>query len=164
MALGQIVNRSFSATRYQPTGGLIINSPTYSERLRKVILKDWTGLSADKHKQLLIQDFQRSDGERRRTGAYLRLAFYYPETVESLVLAELAKPTFDVFKIEELCRDKLYKTADPTKRKQLYDQFILDHGDSDRVGVEAQLFSDLDTLEADPSYHFLRRSSKAFRQ
>jgi len=31
VALGQIVNRNFSATRYQPTGGLIVNSPTYSK-------------------------------------------------------------------------------------------------------------------------------------
>ena len=31
VALGQIVNRHFSATRYQPTGGLIVNSPTYSK-------------------------------------------------------------------------------------------------------------------------------------
>ena len=35
VALGQIVNRHFSATRYQPTGGLMVNSPTYSKALRR---------------------------------------------------------------------------------------------------------------------------------
>ncbi|MDB2686561.1 hypothetical protein N9Y42_05070 [Mariniblastus sp.] len=148
VALGQIVNRNFTATRYQPTGGLIVNSPTYSKRLRKVILEDWKGLTAEKHKQLLIDDFKNPDYEDRRSNAYLRLSFYYPESVEALVLEELAKPTFDVFKIETLCRDKLYKTADPTKRKQLFDQFVSEHGDAYKPGIEQQLFDDLDMLEA----------------
>src|SRR5262249_12466056 len=73
VALGQIVNRHFSATRYQPTGGLVVSSPTYSKALRKVILDDWRTLSAESHKQLLIDDFLKPDGEYRRTGAYLRL-------------------------------------------------------------------------------------------
>ncbi len=148
VALGQIVNRRFSATRYQPTGGLIVNSPTYSKRLRDVIQNDWKELTVEKHKRLLIEDFKQPDYEDRRTGAYLRLAFYYPDTVEPLILEELGKPTFDVFKIEELCREKLYKTADPAKRKQLFDQFIVEHGESHATGVEDYLFGDLDTLEA----------------
>ena len=45
VALGQIVNRRFSATRYQPTGGLIVNSPTYSKRLRDVICLLYTSPS-----------------------------------------------------------------------------------------------------------------------
>ena len=148
VALGQIANRRFSATRYQPTGGLIVNSPTYSKRLRNVILDDWNEFTVEKHKKLLVEDFKQPDYEDRRTGAYLRLAFYYPNTVEPLVLEELEKPTFDVFKIVELCRERLYKTDDPSKRKQLYDQFIQEHGDTFTVGIEDQLFGDLDTLEA----------------
>ena len=61
VALGQIVNRHFSAMRYQPTGGLIVNSPTYSESLRKAILTDWAGLSKDVHRSLLIEDFRKPD-------------------------------------------------------------------------------------------------------
>ena len=101
VALGQIVNREFNAVRYQPTGGLIVSSPTYSESLRKTILADWRTLSAESHKRLLIDDFLKPDHEARRTGAYLRLAFYYPEAVEELVVNELSKPTYDVFVIEE---------------------------------------------------------------
>src|SRR5262249_47550695 len=82
VGLGQIVNRNFSATRYQPTGGMIISSPTYSDALRKVIREDWRTLNADSHKRLLVEDFQKPDHEDRRSGAYLRLSLYYPETVE----------------------------------------------------------------------------------
>lgn len=32
-AIGQIVNRSFTSVRYQPTGGLVVNSPTASPLL-----------------------------------------------------------------------------------------------------------------------------------
>ncbi len=54
VAIGQIVNRSSSATRYQPTGAPIVNSPTYSARLRTVIVADWSGLTVEKHRQQLI--------------------------------------------------------------------------------------------------------------
>lgn len=148
VALGQIVNRSFSATRYQPTGGLVVSSPSYSKRLRDVILSDWKDLTQEKHRQLLIQDFKNPDHEWRRKGAYLRLSFYYPETVEALVLAELGKPTIDVFKIEEFCRETLYKTQDKTKRRQLYRNFLRKNGEVYSIGIMDQLFGDLDMLEA----------------
>ena len=45
------------------------------------------------------EDFTKADNENRRIGAYLRLAFYYPAEVETLVLKELAKPTYDVFAV-----------------------------------------------------------------
>src|SRR5262249_50254432 len=69
VVLGQIVNRGFAASRYQPSGVLVINSPTYSMRLREAITHDWTGLTREKHKQLLIEDFERPDHEDRRVGA-----------------------------------------------------------------------------------------------
>jgi hypothetical protein len=148
VALGQIVNRQFSATRYQPTGGLVISSPTSSEAFRKVILDDWKGLTAERHKELLIEDFLKPDYEGRLTGAYLRLAFYYPDAVEKLVLDELSKPTFDVFAIEDLCRNTLYKTEDKATRQAKYDEFISVHGDVSSAGVIDQLFEDLYLLEA----------------
>ena len=148
VALGQIVNRRFSATRYQPTGGLMINSPTYSRRLREVILQDWKGLTRDAHRRLLVEDFKKPDDEDRRIGAYYRLTFYYPEMVEALVLEELKKPAVNIFKVNDLCRDQLYKTSDVQKRKELYDKFIQEHGAVYAGAVMDQLFDDLDTLEA----------------
>jgi hypothetical protein len=95
VALGQILNRRFDATRYQPTGGLIVNSPCYSEQLCHVIRKDWKALTEEKHREMLIQDFLKPDYLERRIGAYQRLAFYYPDTIETLVLEQLNVPTFD---------------------------------------------------------------------
>lgn len=145
VALGQIVNRHFSATRYQPSGGLIVNSPTYSLSLRKAILKDWSDLSVKSHKRLLIEDFLKPDYENRRTGAYLRLSLYYPETIEDLVVNELTKPTFDVFAIEGFCRNSLYAIGPEAERKKAYDEFLQSHCDAYASGVEQQLFDDLDS-------------------
>lgn len=143
VALGQIVNRRFSAVRYQPTGGLVVSSPTYSKRLRDVVIRDWTGLTSETHKQLLIEDFIEPDFERRRIGAYLRLSFYYPETVEALVLSELYEPTFDIFKVDRFCRDSLYTTDVKKERQQLYDGFLREHGHEYSAGVMRHLVQDL---------------------
>lgn len=147
VAIGQIVNRNYSATRYQPTGGLVVNSPTHSKRLRDELIADWSDLTAEEHRRLLIEDFEKPDHEDRRIGAYWRLSFYYPDAVEPLVLKALEQPTFDVFKVEEFCRDNLYH-AKAEDREQIYDNFISQNGSHYSVGVMAQLFDDLDTLEA----------------
>lgn len=147
VALGQIVNRGYSATRYQPSGGLVVNSPTHSKALRKAIIADWSGLTREKHKNLLIEDFLHPDSEDRRIGAYFRLALYYPETVEPLVLEELKKPTFDDFAIEEFCRNTLYTMADEAERRTRYDAFLREHGEVWAAGIQEQLFDDLELLE-----------------
>ncbi len=143
VALGQIVNRRFSASRYQPSGGVVVNSPTESAALRKVIVEDWNTLSAESHKRLLIEDFLKPDHEERRTGAYSALAFYYPETVEELVLKELSTPTFDVFIIEKFCRENLYLIEKKEDRKTAYESFLSKHGEAFASGVSNQLFDDL---------------------
>ncbi|SFI08603.1 hypothetical protein [Planctomicrobium piriforme] len=148
VALGQIVNRKFSATRYQPTGGIIVNSPTYSERLRTAIIADWEGLTVEKHKQSLIDDFRHPDYASRREGAYLRLSFYYPNTVEELVVEEFSKPTYDAAVVADFCQDMLYKSNSANERQSLYEQFIKEHGEVYASGVEDQLFEDLYYLEA----------------
>ncbi len=147
VALGQIVNREYSATRYQPTGGLIVSSPTFSQELRKVVVEDWRTLTAESHRRLLIEDILKPDHEYRRSGAYLRLAFYYPETVEDLVLKVLSRPTFDVFSIEEFCRNGLYKVDEKKERKAAYERFLQKQGDAFAPGVEQQLFDDLDSQD-----------------
>lgn len=149
VALGQIVNRHFSAVRYQPTACIMINSPTYSERLRKAIKDEWGSLTRDQHKQSLIRDFKKPDFEDRRTGAAIRLGYYYPEELEPLVLAQLAKPLFDVFEVENLVREKLYAAKDAQDRKALLDAFIANAGEQSSQGVLDQLFEDLHMQEAD---------------
>ena len=56
VAIGQIVNRDLQALRYQPTACLVINSPVETPSLAESVRKDWSGLTAEAHKQSLIRD------------------------------------------------------------------------------------------------------------
>jgi ankyrin repeat protein len=149
VALGQIINRHFNAVRYQPTACIMINSPTYSEGLRKAVKQEWSDLTPQKHKESLIRDFSDPDYEGRRTGACLRLGYYYPEALEPLVLKQLAVPLYDVFEVSTLIRDKLYRTKDAKERKVLFDEFVAKRGEVARQGILLDLFHDLDMQEAD---------------
>ncbi|HEV3165702.1 MAG TPA: hypothetical protein VGZ22_16865 [Isosphaeraceae bacterium] len=148
VALGQIVNRDFNATRYQPSGGLVINSPTDSRPLREAARHEFKDFSADKHRRLLIQDFVRSDHGARLIGAYRRLAFYYPENVEDLVLKELSVPTYDVFIVEAFAK-RLYREKPESRKKELFEKFVRERGEAYREGLLVQLFSDLGTQISD---------------
>lgn len=152
VALGQIVNRNFNATRYQPTGGLVVSSPTYSGQLCAVIRADFGGLTEKRHRDLLVQDFLAPDFEQRRNGACRRIAFYYPDALEPLVLQQLAVPTFDVFKINDLVRDELYRNTSQEKRRATFQAFLRAKGQASSDGILLQLFDDLDTQEADEQH------------
>lgn len=149
VALGQIVNRSFNAVRYQPTACIMINSPTSSDTLLKVIKEEWGTLTPEQHKQSLIRDFVEPDYEARREGASLRLGYYYPKALEPLVLKQLAEPRYNIFEAQTLVREKLYKTKDAKARKDLLTTFVAERGEVARQGVLLYLFGDLDTQEAD---------------
>jgi hypothetical protein len=149
VALGQIVNRAFVASRYQPSGGLVVNSPTHSAALRKVVLEDWTGLTRERHESMLVEDFVSADCEPRRIGAYWRLSYYYPEEVEPLVLRQLAEPSYDACKSNTFVRERLYPARDKSEREKLLAAFIRKQGSPSRQGVLLELFDDLATQEAD---------------
>jgi ankyrin repeat protein len=149
VALGQIVNRRFSAVRYQPTACIMVNSPTASESLRKAIHTEWGGLTPERHKASLVRDFVEPDHESRRLGACLRLGYLYPEALEPLALKQLAAPRYDVFEVEALIREKLYRARDPGERKALFDAFVARRGEAARQGCLLYLFGDLSVQEAD---------------
>jgi hypothetical protein len=149
VALGQILNRDFNATRYQATGGLIVNSPTHSKALYHVLWEDWKDLTEKDHRELLAQDFLFPDHEYRRIGAYRRLAFFYPNDVESLVMKQLRTPTFDVFKTARFVRETLYPQKSPAIRKELFQSFVDQNGPASSDGTLRKLFGDLETQEAD---------------
>lgn len=152
VAFGQIVNRNFNATRYQPSGGLIVSSPTSSPQLCTVIRADFTGLTEKKHRDLLTQDILLPDSGERREGACRRMAFYYPDTLEPLVLKQLLVPTYDVFKIEDFVRGNLYPYKSKTNRQAMFRKFVSDNGTAFSDGVLLQLFGDLFTQEADEQH------------
>lgn len=76
--IGQIVNRSLLPIRYQPTAGLIVNSPIESPKLIEQVKKDWSELDEKAHKVSLIADAQSSEDIRVFGPALARLRFYYP--------------------------------------------------------------------------------------
>ncbi len=149
VALGQIVNREFNATRYQPSGGMIISSPTFSERLCAVVRADFGEFNEEKHQQLLIQDFLEPDSADRRIGAARRIAFYYPQLLEPLVLKQLEVSTYDLYASEDFVRKKLYEAKSADERRKLFDGYVHDHGSSAADGIQLQLLDDLSMQEAD---------------
>lgn len=148
VALGQIVNRNYSAVRYQPTAIVIVSSTSRTPALRDQVKRAWGTLTPEQHKAALVSDFLKPDSEDRRTGACKRLAYYYPDALEPLALAFLTRPTYDVFEIHDFARGKLYREKDANEVKALFDAFVAKHGEASREGILKLLFDDLRTLEA----------------
>lgn len=96
VALGQIVNRNYQAIRFQPTGGVIVNSPTALDEVRSRLRREWSELTLESHREGLIRDFKNPDSRSRRIGAYYRLALFYPDVLGNLVVAELSVLDIDV--------------------------------------------------------------------
>lgn len=140
--LGEIVNRNFTVLRPQPTGFIVVNSPTHSDALRKAIKNEWGNLTPESHKQSLIRDLLEPDREERRTGACLRLGYYYREALDPLVLRQLAEPTYDEIEVRQFIREKLYRAKDAKERKKLFDAFIAERGEVARQGILVYLFGD----------------------
>jgi ankyrin repeat protein len=149
VALGQIVNRNFSAVRYQPTAIIVINSPSYSEALRAEVVKEWGKLTPEQHKASLIQDFLHPDSEERLEGASLRLGYYYRKTLDPLVLKQLSPSECDMIAVNNMVRHQLYPTEGARERKAIFDAYVAKHGEVARQGVLLDLFQDLSLHEAD---------------
>lgn len=81
--IGQIVNRRLLAVCYQPSAGMVVNSPVEDPALAKEVRKDWGHASAETLKASLLADLHRSDTEYVK-GALARLRFYFPATYEML--------------------------------------------------------------------------------
>jgi hypothetical protein len=77
--LGQIVNRRLIAVRYQPTAGLVVNSPVETPMLATLSVRDWGSLDRNSHVSSLTRDAKRAHDVYEAAPALARLAFYYPE-------------------------------------------------------------------------------------
>ena len=82
--IGQIVNRNLLAARYQPSAGLVVNSPIETPSLIDRIKKDWGDLDAQAHEKSLLDDVRASDQIYFFSGALKRLRFYYPSAYTAL--------------------------------------------------------------------------------
>jgi hypothetical protein len=77
--IGQIVNRNLLPIRYQPTAGLIVNSPIEAPVLIKEVKRDWGDVDAKEHMASLLADARVGNDLREYGSALRRLRFYYPD-------------------------------------------------------------------------------------
>lgn len=99
--IGQIVNRQLFAVRYQPTAGLVVNSPIEAPALIEKVKNDWGNVDAEALKASLLADIQRTDYPKRLGAvgfteavinpALQRLRFYFPDTYNALEGGDLKK-------------------------------------------------------------------------
>jgi hypothetical protein len=99
--IGQIVNRSLLAVRYQPSGGLVVNSPIEAPSLVGKVRDDWGNADAETLKRSLLEDIHATNQPKRiGPGEYTarfvdpaleRLRFYFPDTYKALAGDDLKK-------------------------------------------------------------------------
>lgn len=75
--IGQVVGRYLSAVRYQPTVGLVVNSPLESKRILRAIRRDWRGITLDSFRAFLLADIEGARNLLRATPPLTRLRFYF---------------------------------------------------------------------------------------
>jgi hypothetical protein len=99
--IGQIVNRHLLAVRYQPSGGLVVNSPIEAPVLAEEVRRDWGRTDAEALRQSLLQDVHAANHPRRISReeyterfvnpALERLRLYFPDTYNALGGTDLSK-------------------------------------------------------------------------
>lgn len=142
VALGQIVNREYTAVKYIPTAIVIVGRVPENKQLHADMAKEWGKITTDSHRNLLIKDFD-SDTRSVREGAAVRLAYYYPDSLEPLVLKQLARTFYDSGAVDDFLRDKLYPAKSAKERKELADGFAKANGEIARDGLRWELFDRL---------------------
>jgi hypothetical protein len=89
--IGQIVNRNLFAIRYQPTGGLVVNSPIEAPVLIKEVKRDWGDIDAKEHMASLLADARAGSTLWEYGPALRRLRFYYPDEYRKQTVEALGK-------------------------------------------------------------------------
>jgi hypothetical protein len=99
--IGQIVNRRLLSVRYQPSAGLIVNSPIESPILAEKVENDWGNADAETLCHSLLEDIRATNQPKRISrAAYTdrfvnpaleRLRFYFPDTYKALEGDDLQK-------------------------------------------------------------------------
>lgn len=110
--IGQIVNRRLWAVRYQPSAGLVVNSPIEAPVLAEKVRSDWGTTDAEGLRRSLVEDMHitslpkgvsRAEYiDRFVNPALARLRFYFPETYQALQGDDLKrKKAFEVAEARE---------------------------------------------------------------
>ena len=117
--IGQIVNRRLFAVRYQPTGGLIVNSPVETPALAERTKADWNSVGAEALKASLLADMHWADEVKAPNmdylakniayGALQRLRLYFPETYKTLTGNDLKRKIgFELEEAREKAGDRAH--------------------------------------------------------
>ncbi len=98
--IGEIVNRPQTVMRYVPSGGFTCCSPIEYSEVADLAREDWKNFSITDHESLLIRDIHEALYEEEKSGAILRLMYYYPASITRLLSSgELSE--LDVANIEK---------------------------------------------------------------
>jgi hypothetical protein len=128
VAVGQIVNRHLSALRYQPTGGMVVNSPVVSPSIAQAVKRDWAALTEAQHRESLIADALNTT-PYTDWGAWRRLRFYYPgTTAEDVALKLLKRPLYNHEKLWNFLWDVLVKEPHERRWSTIIDDYIVENG------------------------------------
>ncbi|HEY4838415.1 MAG TPA: hypothetical protein VIH72_07415 [Candidatus Acidoferrales bacterium] len=87
--IGQIVNRNLLPVRYQPTAGLVVNSPIEAPILIEEVKRDWADVDAKEHMASLLADARAGNDLWEYEPALRRLRFYYPDEYRKQALGAL---------------------------------------------------------------------------
>jgi len=89
--IGQIVNRNLLPIRYQPSMGLVVNSPIEAPVLIEEVKRDWSDIDANGHKASLLADARNGNDLWEYEPALRRLRFYYPDEYHQQAIGGLKK-------------------------------------------------------------------------
>lgn len=99
--IGQIVNRRLLAVRYQPSAGLVVNSPIEAPALVQRVQNDWGHADAEVLRASLLDDIHATNHPKRISRAeyterfvdpsLARLKLYFPDAYGSLEGNDLQK-------------------------------------------------------------------------
>ena len=89
--IGQIVNRNLLPIRYQPSAGLVVNSPIEAPVLITEVKRDWGDVAAKEHMASLLADARAARDLWQYEPALRRLRFYYPDEYRQQAAGALKK-------------------------------------------------------------------------
>lgn len=89
--IGQIVNRNLLPIRYQPSAGLVVNSPIEAPILIEEVKRDWADVGAKEHMASLLADARAGNDLWEYKPALRRLRFYYPDEYRQQAVGALKK-------------------------------------------------------------------------
>jgi len=89
--IGQIVNRNLLPIRYQPSAGLVVNSPIEAPVLIKEVARDWSVIDKEEHMASLLADARAGNDLWEYGPALRRLRFYYPDEYRQQAVGALKR-------------------------------------------------------------------------